>query len=107
EQSMVAFAKEQERFRQQVKDAIGKAPIGMMPMAAPLKGMEELTRRNAEMFQDAMRLFTPFPVHGMPGASAHDSAKTEEPTASDRDGDLSELKEQIAAMQRKIDQLGK
>ena len=101
EQSMVAFAKEQERFRQQMKDAVGKSPIGMMPMAAaPLKAMEEQARRNAEMFQNAMRMFTPFPPQ------ASQSAADEE-EASEKPDDLQDLKEQIAAMQRKLDQMGR
>ncbi|MCO6391213.1 polyhydroxyalkanoate synthesis repressor PhaR [Aliihoeflea aestuarii] len=103
EQSMVAFAKEQERFRQQMKDAVGKSPIGMMPMAAPLKAMEEQALRNAELFQNAMRMFTPFPVPGAPDAGKPDTAGDSDAKGGD---DLSELKEQIAAMQRKLDQMG-
>ncbi|MFN6941006.1 MAG: polyhydroxyalkanoate synthesis repressor PhaR [Parvibaculum sp.] len=104
EQSMVAFAKEQERFRQQMKDAMGKTPMGMMPMAAPLKAMEDQARRNAEMFQNAMRMFTPFP---MPGAAGGEAAKGEDESDAAKGDDLSELKEQIAAMQRKLDQMGR
>ena len=104
EQSMVAFAKEQERFRQQMKDAVGKSPIGMMQMAAaPLKAMEEQARRNAEMFQNAMRMFTPFPMAGAGGEAAKGEAEPDAPKGDD----LSELKEQIAAMQRKLDQMGR
>ena len=33
----------------------------MMKIATPIKALEEQTRRNMEMFQNAMRLFTPFP----------------------------------------------
>ena len=33
EQSMIAFAKEQERFREQMKSAIGKSPMDMMKIA--------------------------------------------------------------------------
>ena len=61
EQSMIAFAKEQERFREQMKSAIGKSPMDMMKIATPIKAIEEQARRNIEMFQNAMRLFTPFP----------------------------------------------
>src|SRR5690606_1125625 len=61
EQSMIAFAKEQERFRQQMKEAIGKTPMEMMQAAMPMKAIEEQTRRNIELFQNAMRMFTPFP----------------------------------------------
>jgi polyhydroxyalkanoate synthesis repressor PhaR len=36
EQSMIAFAKEQERFREQMKSAMGKGPMEMMKVAARL-----------------------------------------------------------------------
>src|SRR6476620_8485635 len=41
EQSMVAFAKEQERFREQMKGAIGKSPLDVMKIATPIKALEE------------------------------------------------------------------
>jgi len=102
EQSMIAFAKEQERFREQMKGAFGKSPIDMMKIATPIKALEEQTRRNMEMFQNAMRMFTPFPSATANGASPAPSepAKKDVPEKSD---DLQELKEQIAAMQRKLD----
>ena len=99
EQSMIAFAKEQERFREQMKSAMGKTPMDMVKIATPIKAIEEQARRNIEMFQNAMRLFTPFPPGGQPGG-------TEEAEVEDKPDDLSELKEQIAAMQRKIDSMG-
>ncbi|EBW2381202.1 polyhydroxyalkanoate synthesis repressor PhaR, partial [Salmonella enterica subsp. enterica serovar Enteritidis] len=61
EQSMTAFAKEQERFREQMKSAIGKTPFDLTNIPTPMKAIEEQTRRNMEMFQNAMRMFTPFP----------------------------------------------
>src|SRR5690606_33061932 len=97
EQSMIAFAKEQERFREQMKDALGKNPMDLMS-TAPLKAFEEQARRNVELFQNAMRMFTPFPA----------PAAEPEQRAPEGDGDdLKELREQIAAMQRKIDQMGR
>ncbi|MBX9465678.1 MAG: polyhydroxyalkanoate synthesis repressor PhaR [Aquamicrobium sp.] len=100
EQSMTAFAKEQERFREQMKDAIGKSPMEMMKITTPIKAIEEQTRRNVELFQNAMRMFTPFP----PQAS---QSATDEEEASEKPDDLQDLKEQIAAMQRKLDQMGR
>ncbi len=99
EQSMTAFAKEQERFREQMKDAMAKSPMEMM--ANPVKAFEEQARRNVELFQNAMRMFTPFPA----GAAQAD-APTESAAPAERGDDLQELKEQIAAMQRKIDKMG-
>ncbi|MEO5323875.1 polyhydroxyalkanoate synthesis repressor PhaR [Mesorhizobium sp. CC13] len=102
EQSMIAFAKEQERFREQMKQTFGKAPMDMMKAPPVMKALEEQTRRNMELFQNAMRMFTPFPTPPAGGAAA-EPAKKEAPEKSD---ELKELKEQIAAMQRKIDSMG-
>lgn len=105
EQSMIAFSKEQERLREQMKAAFGKAPIDVMKMSAPMKALEEQTRRNMEMFQNAMRMFSPFP----PAGSAAAEQPAREPAAKETGGksaELQELKDQIAAMQRKIDSMG-
>ena len=107
EQSMIAFAKEQERFRDQMKKAMGNTPIDMMNMsnvAGPMKALEEQTRRNMEMFQNAMRMFTPFPQAGTTGPEPDEAPPPRKPTAANED--LADLKEQIAAMQRKLDQMG-
>ncbi|AZO27458.1 MULTISPECIES: polyhydroxyalkanoate synthesis repressor PhaR [Mesorhizobium] len=96
EQSMIAFSKEQERFREQLKGAFGKTPIDMMK--TPMKALEEQTRRNVEMFQNAMRMFTPFP-----SAGNNSAAPAEPPKKEEKSDDLQELKAQIAAMQRKLD----
>ena len=101
EQSMAAFAKEQERFREQMKSTFGQAPMDMMKMPSTMKALEEQTRRNVELFQNAMRMFTPFPA--APGAASAPEAKKEKPG---KDRDLQELKEQIAAMQKKLDSIG-
>jgi polyhydroxyalkanoate synthesis repressor PhaR len=105
EQSMFAFAKEQERFREQMKDAIGQAPMDMMGMSTPMKAIEEQTRRNMEIFQNAMRMFTPFPA--TVSQEAADAAEQAPAASGDAPDDLRDLKEQIAAMQRKIDAMDK
>lgn len=105
EQSMATFSREQERIREQMQAVFSGQP--MSSMSEPFKAIEEQTRRNMEMFQQAMRMFSPF------GAGEAESGE-EEPAAEERKsggdkadaGDLSELKEQIAAMQKKIDSMG-
>ena len=103
EQSMVAFAREQERFRSQMKDAMGKSPMEMMNITTSMKAIEEQTRRNVELFQNAMRMFTPFP----PGAAQPQAEQDEPAPTPSRSDDLQDLKDQIAAMQRKLEQMGK
>jgi polyhydroxyalkanoate synthesis repressor PhaR len=105
EQSMIAFAKEQERFRDQMKSAFGKNPMDVMSMSTPIKALEEQAKRNIEMFQNAMRMFTPFPP-GAPGDQNGARTASEPEPEGDRD-DLRELRDQIAAMQRKIDNIGR
>ncbi len=104
EQSMIAFAKEQERFREQMKSTLGKTPMDMMKITTPIKALEEQTRRNIEMFQNAMRMFTPFPPGS--GASPSPAAEPARKEPAEKSDDLQELKEQIAAMQRKIESMG-
>lgn len=101
EQSMIAFAREQERMREEMKKAFGKTPMDMMNVTTPIKAIEEQTRRNIEMFQNAMRMFSPFPGQG----EAQEQAAPPEEPEGERADDLRELKEQIAAMQRKIDRM--
>lgn len=101
EQSMIAFSKEQERFREQMKTAFGKTPIDMMKIPTPMKAIEDQARRNIEMFQNAMRMFTPFPA-GQPQAEPEPEAAK----GGEKPDELKELKAQIAAMQRKIDSMG-
>lgn len=103
EQSMLAFSKEQERFRDQMKSALGKTPMDMMKLPTPMKALEEQTRRNMEMFQNAMRMFTPFPGAAAGAANAAPEPAKAEP--AEKSDDLQELKDQIAAMQRKLDKL--
>ena len=104
EQSMMAFAKEQERFREQMKSAFGQSPMDMMSMSAPMKALEEQTRRNMEMFQNAMRMFSPFPQPGQ-GGGAPD--QDQEPGPRESQDELKEMRDQIAAMQRRIDSMGR
>ncbi|MEP7452370.1 polyhydroxyalkanoate synthesis repressor PhaR [Phyllobacterium sp. SB3] len=105
EQSMSAFAKEQERMREQITTAFGKSPIDMMNVSTPIKLVEEQVRRNTEMLQHAMKMFTPFPLSKSADAAAPDESNATE-QAADGSG-LNELKEQIAAMQRKLDSFDK
>jgi polyhydroxyalkanoate synthesis repressor PhaR len=104
EQSMIAFAKEQERFREQMKSAFGKSPMDVMSMTTPMKALEEQTKRNIEMFRNAMRMFTPFP----PGAQGGENgARATEPEPDENGDELKELRDQIAAMQQKLDNIGR
>jgi len=102
EHSMALFSKEQERIREQMTSMVGKTPIDIM--ASSQQMLEEQTRRNMEMFRDAMQMFSPFAA----GASDSDSVAAEPaPEKKSSPDELKSMRDQIAAMQRKLDSLDK
>ena len=128
--SMETLSREQERFRKQMTDTWGgttgaavpfaSVPFGGAPFgAAALEAMQEQTRRNMELFQKAMSLWSPFTaaVPGVASSNGHgaEAAGASSPPAhpaadeqSTRDtGDLAGMREQLAAMQRQLDRLAK
>ncbi len=92
--SLDNLGKEQEKFRSQMTESWG---------ADPFKAMQDHATRNMSMFSEAMRAFNPFaatlvpPVFTQPGQKA---AAPQEPAGKE---DLQALKDQLSAMQRKLD----
>lgn len=95
EQSMHAFTAQQGQMREQINKAFGDNPMARN-MQLPMQLVEEQVRRNTEMFQQAMQMFSPFSVKEPEHAA---QAKTE-------GKDLNELRDQLRALQEKIDRLG-
>ena len=91
--SLDNLGKEQDKFRTQLMEAWG---------ADPFKAMEDHAKRNMSMFNDAMKLLNPFAAMAM--SQPPTAPKT--PPASASNDDLQTLKEQIAAMQQKINNMG-
>jgi polyhydroxyalkanoate synthesis repressor PhaR len=96
--SLENLGKEQEKFRTQLLDVWGGDAI---------KAMQDHAQRNMAMFGDAMKVFNPFAAvlgGAVPGAPA--PGKPAQPGAGggERD-DLQALKDQLAAMQQKLDTL--
>ena len=93
--SLENLGKDQEKFRAQMLEAWG---------ADPFKSMQDQAARNMAMFNDAMKVFNPFAAAmgaPIPGAPAP-KPQSAQPTSRD---DLQALKDQLAAMQQKIDTL--
>ena len=97
EQSMANFTREQERMRSEMAGLFTQNPIEVMKSGQAVKMVESQVRRNMDMFQEAMRMMLPF------GAPAPAEAKTAEPEDK---AELSQLRDQISAMQRKLDTMG-
>lgn len=85
EQTFEAFTKNQEQFRKTFGGMGGMMNMNPGAMMNPMAAMEEMTRKNMEIFQNTMKAFTP---------------KT-----GDAKNRIDELKKNIAAMQREIDRL--
>jgi polyhydroxyalkanoate synthesis repressor PhaR len=95
ELSLETLAREQDKFRQQLVDAWG---------ADPFKAMEEQTKNNMALFSDAVRMFNPFAPAMMNPQPAQETPKPASATTTTRE-DLQSLKDQITAMQRKLDSI--
>ncbi len=93
--SMENFASQQEQWRDQLSRAWG----GKMPMDA----FQNITRQNMELFERAIQMWSPFSA-GAPGAAPKPAVR---PEAEAADPGLNELKKQLEAMQKQLDQLSK
>lgn len=93
EHSMKAFGEQQAQMREQITRAFGENPL-TKNLQTPMQLMEEQVKRNTEMFQQAMQMFSPF----MAQPAQKDSRKADAK-------DIDELKEQLKALQTKLDKL--
>jgi polyhydroxyalkanoate synthesis repressor PhaR len=100
--SLDNLMKDQGKIRQQMMDAMG--------VGEPLKGMEEQAKRSMAMFNDAVKMFNPFASlmanGGMPGMTGSAAPKAQDQGAASKD-DLQALKDQLAAMQSKLDNISR
>ncbi len=99
EHSMAALSEQQEQVRDQLNKQLGENPM-TRNMQIPMQMMEETVRRNTEMFQKAMAMFSPF---AMAAAQAAPQESGRKPVA---DKDLDDLKSQLKALQDRIDTIG-
>lgn len=98
EMSLSRFADEQHKMRDQMKSAFG----GALPGQEMFDAIEEQTRRNLEIYTQAVGMFNPF----MP-APAAEAARAPAAPEPQTGSDLDDLKRQIAEMQRKLEGLAK
>ena len=93
------FASEQQKFRQQFADAFGAGPIAGQTRHM-FENLEEQTRKNMALFQQALSMFSPFTPLGMVGGAAKPESKGEPETPR---SEIETLKRQIADLQQKIE----
>ncbi len=97
ESSLAAFRQDQDKLREQLSGAFkGNA----------FEVMEEQARRNMDMFSEALKMWVPF---GVPGGAGDDEAgdpvTADDGKANADKADINTLREQLRAMQEKIDTL--
>ena len=102
--SLDNLMKDQDKYRKQMVDAAG--------MGEAFKGIEDHAKRNMAMFNDAMKMFNPFAamMGGSPSgaAAAHPETLKPQPSSSSASkDDLELLKNQLAAMQQKLDNISR
>ncbi|MBL8708113.1 MAG: polyhydroxyalkanoate synthesis repressor PhaR [Rhodospirillaceae bacterium] len=98
EKSMESFASNQDQIRQYMKENFGSV--------LPLDRFEEMSKQNMAFFQQAMSMWNPFKVPGSTGPNG--PAPTEAKPEGAKGGDeLSDLKSQMQALQRQLEQLSK
>jgi len=88
EASMDNFRDNQHKLRTAFEESLGNNPLA------------KIAQQNLEIFKAAASAF-------MPGATAQRSEPAEKPAAPQPVDELSALREQMAAMQKRLDELGK
>ncbi|MGN6516438.1 MAG: polyhydroxyalkanoate synthesis repressor PhaR [Rhizomicrobium sp.] len=92
--SMDSFAKNQEAMRNRMAEAFGGGS----------SALEAMTRQNLQMFERAMKMFSPFAAQG----AAHESDAPRNAnggTAPKSSEEINELKSEIEAMRRQLSEL--
>ena len=108
EHSMSSFARNQEQMRDYLDGAFG----GLNPFSP----MEEISKKNMAIFENAMKMFTPFYGEdgqggkaswpGAPGMPGMPSAPPDAaPKAEGGGKDIDDLRQQMLDMQKKLDRL--
>jgi len=94
--SMQAFARNQEQMRTYMRDAFS----GLMPFGR----FEEMGKQNMVLFENAMKMFSPF----FPGEPGRGPAGKETPGEKPKGGgedEIEDLRAKLDRMQRQLDQL--
>jgi polyhydroxyalkanoate synthesis repressor PhaR len=101
EQAMVQFARNQEQMRNSLRATFGIFPFGQF---------EEMGKQNMALFEQTLRMLSPYGRDSMTGAAGADSAASPaqktEPSAP-QDPHLRRLEEQIEALRKQLEALGR
>lgn len=93
EHSMKAFSDQQTQMREQMTRAFGDSSL-TRNLQAPMQLVEEQVRRNTELFNHAMQMFSPFLAKPAP----KETGKVEV-------SDIEEIKAQLRTLQNRLDNM--
>lgn len=99
EQSMEAFAQNEQSMR----DAMQQAFKGFFPVGQ----FESMARQNMTMFENAVRMMTPFNATDHGGSETSAPTNNQEPAPAEPSGGVEDLKAQLDAMQSQLEGLMK
>jgi polyhydroxyalkanoate synthesis repressor PhaR len=94
--TMTSFAKNQEEMRRYMRDTLD----GLFPF----QQFEEMGKKNMAMFQEAIKMFTPFyGPNGRPSTNAPAGAGRDAPQGEDKR--IDDLRTRLEAMQKQLDDI--
>jgi polyhydroxyalkanoate synthesis repressor PhaR len=99
ETSMETFTRNQEKLREQVRNAFGANPA--------LTNFEAMARSNMEFFENAMRMFAPFSAQARREGKAEGAHETPPATGGGAEAEIRALKDQLAEMQSQLDKIAR
>ena len=91
EQMMKSFSGNREAMTKAMQDTMGGN--------FPFRGLEEMSKQNMAMFEQAMRMFSPFPEEQPPPVQPSSAPEVKEPPAPDQ---LDSLREQVELLRRQL-----
>ncbi|HEX6978589.1 MAG TPA: polyhydroxyalkanoate synthesis repressor PhaR [Alphaproteobacteria bacterium] len=95
--SMAVFARNQEQIRNYMQEAFG----GFFPFG---REFEEMSKQNLALFQNAMKMFTPFAYDAAP---KKDKPSEGGPEKKSEASSIDDLRAQLDAMQKRLEELSK
>jgi polyhydroxyalkanoate synthesis repressor PhaR len=96
ESSLSAFTHNQDKLREQMTRVLSGGPLGLI---------EEQTRRNMEMFSEAMRMFTPFAKGGANSAGGGNTGGAGGAKSEASEKEIDSLRRQLSEMQKTLDSI--
>jgi polyhydroxyalkanoate synthesis repressor PhaR len=98
--SIDKFTNEQQKFRDQITNAFGGGPLAE-PTRQVFQSLEDQTRKNMQMFRQALAMFNPFGLGGSMSEPPSGNSSKSSPS------DIEEMRRQLEEMRERLDGLTK